>query len=126
MEMQKIYKKVAEFARHADDNEVRAAIILAVKELHKKEVEVEIAKCENIAMEIIAEHTTNFFSMRCDTKEILDKVNIEDIHETIAKECGYILSQKWIDGEISTIDYFCVRNEIGKILTKILNRDLGV
>lgn len=79
-----------------------------------------------IAENILTEHTVAYFSVGYDTEVILNEMTVSEMHEIISKECGFILSQKWIEGEYSTREYFAIRNELATLLDGILAHDLEV
>lgn len=79
-----------------------------------------------IAEHILAEHTAAYFCAGYDTEVILKEMTVDEMHEIIANECGFILSQKWIEGKYSTREYFAIRNELAKLLDGILAHDLEV
>ena len=83
-------------------------------------------KYRNIAENILAEHTTAYFNVGYDTEVILNEMTVEEMHTSIANECGFILSQMWIEGKYSTREYFAIRNEIAKLLDGIFTHDLEV
>ena len=84
------------------------------------------ANYKAIAENILAEHTTAYFNVGFDTDLILNEMTVHEMHEDIASECGFILSQMWIEGKYSTREYFAIRNELATLLNEIFMHDLEV
>ena len=79
-----------------------------------------------IAENILAEHTSAYFNVGFETDLILNEMTVQEMHESISKECGFILSQDWIEGKYSTREYFAIRNELATLLNEIFMHDLEV
>jgi hypothetical protein len=92
----------------------------AVKLGRFKEVkEVQEMNHETEAKKIIYDHTTGYLYEWYDTDEIINNMTHDEMCEIIRDECGFILAEKWINGEYNTRDYFAIRNELGKLIDKI-------
>ena len=81
-------------------------------------------KYKAIAENILSEHTSAYFNVGYDIDVIVNEMTVLEMHENIAKECGFILSQMWIEGKYSTREYFAIRNELGTLLSEIFMNDL--
>lgn len=84
------------------------------------------ANYKAIAENILAEHTSAYFNVGYDTEVILNEMTVQEMHESISKECGFILSQDWTAGKYSTREYFAIRNELATLLNTIFMNDLEV
>lgn len=68
---------------------------------------------------IIREHTAAYMT----AIEYLP-TSISELYEDMVDECAYILSQKFIDGEYTPMEYNAIRNELGKLLWNLFEEPI--
>jgi hypothetical protein len=72
------------------------------------------------AREILTEHTVAHLTV---TYPEIAKMSLEDMFDDLYEGIGYVLSEYFAEGKYSIKEYFEIRNELAKLLSKLWERE---
>jgi hypothetical protein len=74
------------------------------------------------AKDILADHTEGFLNISCE-EDAINSMTTEEMFEEMYKECAYILTSKYIEGDYTIKEYYLVRAELAKLLDELVSRE---
>ncbi len=74
------------------------------------------------ALDILEAHTEGYLNISRE-EDVINSMSTEEMFEEMYRECAFILTSKFVDGDYTIKEYYLVRAELAKLLNSLYERE---